>query len=999
MYKPIIDSAKFSSEMLLREILDHLELTHLPGQEKMLPIGFDCSWSHSRNAHQASGEFLYLGDLPGYNYQPVIGFYTVENSRVIRKSENDSSAIIYKGNFDGTSRKMEHAILLALLNDIMPILEQTDFTLHVCVDGDLETNRTLACIPAVSRIFADLKHVSKNIRKNLLKKQYSRWHPFEQHIMRYFNSCIFSAGLKNKLNQNSAPTEEETRHVQVEGLIRHLLDDHSLCWDDVCWIKDNPELQLQNPTLKNYTQAEIENFRSFITTIFRIPSGQGLVTTFRTSHNETFNRKILKYLDKRIDYWASYSTRHALAVLDQNDGLDVMISKVRAAATEKDFSYSDICNILNFVKERSQNVLKNRSTIQQRNEARKEKFANDRKELAGFDFDKELVSYKSKTPEQIRKDIFWPSFGDILRDFDVIVKCVACHAFAKKSARGLCGLCSFYVDAGLWGRIINDKFIPKGQLPEPLKIDTLISLAAKKIFGFDNFRDGQMEAIITYLGGKDTFVSMKTGGGKTLCYALSAICFEGLTIVFSPLKALMDDQKRELISAGIPCATIYANLAQGASIQEKIFEEIACGLIKILFITPEKLTSNGGFCKFITQLYEQKKVRFIIDEAHCILAYQDFREAWGQLGMLKQRWKMAPIMLLTATCTRMEVNEICKNLIIEENNFALIRGSTSHRSEIIFNVKERKEIRDQYITEIISILQESLNNISINYFHGGLCDNERETAMNNWKTNYTQIMIATSAFGMGINSSNVRVVIHVEVPMTSLIQEAGRAGRDGNTATHFIFYGKKDIRTNYSIIAEYRETASIIANIEQRLINKLERATKKIFEVFYYCNSQYECRQQLIWRYQAWPNEQKPPTCEICDNCINRIADKPKLLDGKEEIIKLIEVVEYLTQMGEQIGPDDVVDIFRGGKTAKIKQKNWNTLPVYPTEKRKVLKTKDLVHFALTDLVVRGLVQEDIILRKPIESSKVLSSNIIIKGVVPGIQASANMQTWLYFVK
>ncbi|POG68773.1 putative sgs1 protein [Rhizophagus irregularis DAOM 181602=DAOM 197198] len=190
-------------------------------------------------------------------------------------------------------------------------------------------------------------------------------------------------------------------------------------------------------------------------------------------------------------------------------------------------------------------------------------------------------------------------------------------------------------------------------------------------------------------------------------------------------------------------------------------------------------------------------------------------------------------MLLTATCTRMEVNEICKNLIIEENNFALIRGSTSHRSEIIFNVKERKEIRDQYITEIISIvnanllgriiiycathssceylynkLQESLNNISINYFHGGLCDNERETAMNNWKTNYTQIMIATSAFGMGINSSNVRVVIHVEVPMsmTSLIQEAGRAGRDGNTATHFIFYGKKDIRTNYSIIAEYRET-------------------------------------------------------------------------------------------------------------------------------------------------------------------------------------------------
>ncbi len=148
-------------------------------------------------------------------------------------------------------------------------------------------------------------------------------------------------------------------------------------------------------------------------------------------------------------------------------------------------------------------------------------------------------------------------------------------------------------------------------------------------------------------------------------------------------------------------------------------------------------------------------------------------------------------MLLTATCTRFEVNEICTNLTIEDNNFALIRGSTSHRSEIIFNVRERKEIWDQYIIEIISIinnnlsgciiiyyaihfncehfynkLQENLTNISIDYFHGSLQDNKREKAMNNWKFNHTQIMVVTSAFGMGINSNNVRVVIHVEAPMS-----------------------------------------------------------------------------------------------------------------------------------------------------------------------------------------------------------------------------------------
>ncbi len=150
-------------------------------------------------------------------------------------------------------------------------------------------------------------------------------------------------------------------------------------------------MQLQKLTLKNYTQIEIENFRSIITTIFCVSFGQGLVTTLCTSYNETFNRKILKYLNKQIDYWASYSTRHALAVIDQNDRLDIMISKIRIAAIEIDFSYSDIYNILKFVQKRSQQVIRNRNTIQQQNEKRKKQFANEKKELASFDFDKVIM--------------------------------------------------------------------------------------------------------------------------------------------------------------------------------------------------------------------------------------------------------------------------------------------------------------------------------------------------------------------------------------------------------------------------------------------------------------------------------------------------------------------------------------------------------------------------------------------------------------------------------
>ncbi|CAG8592129.1 9524_t:CDS:2 [Diversispora eburnea] len=209
LYKSIIDDAKLSCEIILLEILDQLKIINLPDKEKILLINFDCSWSHSRNAHQAK-----------YNYQPVIGFHIVEHSRSSKLINSDSSIILHNENFSGTSKQMEHAILFELLNNIMPILEETDFTLHICIDGDLETNRTLTYISVVSLIFVDLKHVR-------------------------------------------------------------------------------------------------------------------LVTTFRTSYNEVFNRKILKYLDKRIDYWASYCVRHALIIIDQNNGLDTMISKVYMVASSQ----------------------------------------------------------------------------------------------------------------------------------------------------------------------------------------------------------------------------------------------------------------------------------------------------------------------------------------------------------------------------------------------------------------------------------------------------------------------------------------------------------------------------------------------------------------------------------------------------------------------------------------------------------------------------------------
>ncbi|PKK70839.1 hypothetical protein RhiirC2_779191 [Rhizophagus irregularis] len=177
------------------------------------------------------------------------------------------------------------------------------------------------------------------------------------------------------------------------------------------------------------------------------------------------------------------------------------------------------------------------------NEARKEKFANDRKEFAGFNFDKELVLYKSKTPDQIHKDIFWPSFGNILRDFDIIVKCVACYAFAKKRTCNLYGICSFYVDVNK-SLMINIYLKDNNQSHLMEMLISYYYLSQKTLLDliiFEKARNHQIEVIIVYLNGKDTFVSMKTDGGKTLCYAISAICFKGLTIIFSPFKAFMND--------------------------------------------------------------------------------------------------------------------------------------------------------------------------------------------------------------------------------------------------------------------------------------------------------------------------------------------------------------------------------------------------------------------------------------------------------------------------
>ncbi|CAB4441893.1 unnamed protein product [Rhizophagus irregularis] len=1006
MFPTIISKAKESAKQALNAAIAHANTK----EKKSFTIGFDCSWSHSRNAGQASGEFIYLDNLEGYESKVVVAFHVVEKSRITtRKGKDgapDEKVVIREGNFDASSRQMEHAILIALLEQITPILEVSDLLLEVCIDGDLDSNKTLANVPIVSEIYADLKHASKNIRKNLLKKQYARYHNFEQHIMRYYNGCVFAAGLKKKNNEPDIPTNKELRHIQVEGLIQHLLNNHELCWKEVCWHKENVELQLQSPTLQSFTTKEIEGFRQMLLTIFKLPIQQSLVTQYRTTYNEAFNRKILRFLDKRIDFWASYTARHALAVIDNNEGLDCMMSTVRKASQSRDFSSHDQHNVSKFVGRRQSQLCHNRNVIDKRNQERSANYANERQELQGFDFSQELIPYKCQAEERIRANAFYPSFAKLILDFDVIIKCQGCSAFRKKTVAGLCSLCSFYVLIGWWERLLNKNYIPVGE-QHSFNLKEIILLAAKQVFGYNQLREGQLESIEAYLSGKDTLVSIKTGGGKTFCY-------------------------RELIHLGIPCASIYANTIQGKNEQGKIFEEIALGFTKVLFVTPEKLCLNREFQHLISNLYNEAKVRFVIDEAHCILDYSNFRESWKKLGLLKKNWPMTPIMLLTATCTYQDAQDIRASLEIPSENFITIRGSSFERKEIVIEVYKRKDNREIFSTDLVNliknhergriiiycatqsgcndlfaILQPLLPNKYLSTYHGGLGDEQREIVMSHWKDGKIQIMIRTNAFGMGINSSDVYLVIHCVAPlsMTNLIQHIGRAGRDGNEAKSVIFYStKKDLRTNFGILAENRETCFNIQNMtiqEYERKHYLDTGVHKIREVLLFCQNQYECRSQIINRYHIWNGDNIPPPCLKCDNCKNRIKEQPTYENCIEDILHLLEIVKEMSNNNCEITEDDVVEVFCKSNTKKIWESGLTELEIYKSgRKPKFGKPRELGSYMLADLIIRGYIEQKNLLRYSSPNAQTLSASMFIIGLVDEAETKIRVtaDSWYYWI-
>ncbi len=489
----------------------------------------------------------------------------------------------------------------------------------------------------------------------------------------------------------------------------------------------------------------------------------------------------------------------------------------------------------------------------------------------------------------------------------------------------------------------------------------------KDVFGYESFRDGQGEVIHHLCEGGDALVLLPTGGGKSLCYQIPALVREGTAIVVSPLISLMQDQVEQLKALGVKAA--YLNSTLEVDEQARINDALQSGLLDLLYVSPERLMQYH----FQQCLNNAEIALFAIDEAHCVSHWgHDFRQDYRALGQIKSRFPHIPVVGLTATADSATQADILEQLGLDA---PLVYKGSFDRPNIRYRVMNKYKAFDQVVAYVkqqegsgiiycnsrakVDDLHAKLFRMGFRCaaYHAGLESDEREFVQRQFLNDKIDIVVATVAFGMGINKSNVRYVVHHDVPRSveSYYQETGRAGRDGLESEALLLFDEKDAARVKQWI-EQGETA-------QR--NHIELQKFAAMEAFAEAQT---CRRQVLLNYFSQFSDS---TCGNCDICL----DPPKMIDG---LVIAQKVLSCILRLSQQASSQYVIDVLRGKQLRKLQEAGHHQLSTYGLGKD---KSDSYWHNIINQLIHKGLIRVDITAHAALRLTE--AARPILKGQIP----------------